>query len=173
MSVTTDEGKVIYATNGKTVLSTYEADLTNLSPCSHEEADIRLLLHAKDAVQKGYRKLCIRTVDTGVVVLAIAMFSQVNPDELWLAFGMKSHFRYIPIHEDWIQWCTKLCQFSMHLLDVILCQHLEDEEKRQPGVFPDVTKGLKTSYSWKTVIVNFPCHCWSDLWYYYMIGPVI
>ncbi len=38
----------------------------------------------------------MRTVDTDVVVLAIAMF---NPDELWLAFGTASNFRYIPIHE--------------------------------------------------------------------------
>ena len=50
-------------------------------------------------MQKGHRKLCIRTVDTDVVTLAITMFSQINPDELWLAFGSKLHFRYIPIHE--------------------------------------------------------------------------
>ena len=98
-SVTTDEGKVIYATNGKIVLSTYDADVTELSPCSHKEADTHLLLHVRDAVQKGHRKLCIRTVDTDVVILAITMFSQINPDELWLAFGSKLHFRYIPIHE--------------------------------------------------------------------------
>jgi len=54
---TTEEGKVIYATNGMNVLSTSDADVTNLSPCSHEEADTRLLLHARDGVQKGYRKL--------------------------------------------------------------------------------------------------------------------
>jgi hypothetical protein len=57
------------------------ADLTNLSPCLHEEADTRLLLHAAVAVKKGHRKLCVRTVDTDV---AIAMFNQI-PDELWLA----------------------------------------------------------------------------------------
>jgi len=98
-SATTEEGKVIYATSGMSVLSTGDADVTNLSPCSHEEADTRLLLHARDAVQKGHRKVWIRTVDTDVVILAIAMFSQINPDELWLAFGSKLHFRYIPIHE--------------------------------------------------------------------------
>ena len=27
------------------------------------------------------------------------MFHQINPDELWLAFGTASNFRYIPIHE--------------------------------------------------------------------------
>ncbi len=44
-----------------------------------EKLDTRLLLHAADAAQKGYRKLCLRT---DVVVLAIAMFHQINPDEL-------------------------------------------------------------------------------------------
>jgi hypothetical protein len=47
-----------------------------------------------DAVQKGCRKLCLQlhTIDTDVVVLAIAMFHHINPDELWLAFGTASNF---------------------------------------------------------------------------------
>jgi len=90
---TTDEGKVIYAINGMNVLSTSDADVTNLIPCSHEEADTRLVLHARDAVQKGYRKYSRHGCCNPV--LAIAMFSQINPDELWLAFGNKLHFRYI------------------------------------------------------------------------------
>ena len=95
-----DQGKVIYATDGGNVLTTEaNALLTNLSPCLHEEADTRLLLHVADAVKKSHRKLCVRTVDTDVVVNAIAMFNQINPDELWLAFGIGSNFRYIPIHE--------------------------------------------------------------------------
>ena len=95
-----DEGKVIYATDGRNVLTTMaNAVLTNLSPCLHEEADTHLLLHAADAVKKGHRKLCVRTVDTDVVVIAIAMFNQINPDELWLAFGVGSNFHYIPVHE--------------------------------------------------------------------------
>ena len=31
--------------------------------------------------------------------MAIAMYNKINPDELWLAFGTGSNFRYIPIHE--------------------------------------------------------------------------
>ena len=46
-----------------------------------------------------HRKLCIHTVNTDVVILAITMFNQINPDEPWLAFGTKAHFRYIPIYE--------------------------------------------------------------------------
>ena len=42
--------------------------------------------------------MCVCTVDTDVVN-AIAMFNQINPDELWLAFGTCSNFRYIPIYE--------------------------------------------------------------------------
>ena len=98
-SITPVEGKTIYATDGRDVLcSQADVDMTKLAPCSHEEADTRLLLHVADAVHKGCRKAYVRTVDTDVVVLAIAMFNQINPDELWMAFGTGSHFRYIPIH---------------------------------------------------------------------------
>jgi len=38
-------------------------------------------------------------VDTDVVVIAISTFKDINPDELWLAFGTGAKFRYIPIHE--------------------------------------------------------------------------
>ena len=75
------------------------AILTDLSPCLQEEADTRLLLHAADAAKRGFGKLCVRTVDTDVVVIAIAMFEKINADELWLSFGKGSHFRYIPVHE--------------------------------------------------------------------------
>ena len=91
---------MVYATDGRNVLTTMaNAALTNLSPCLHEEADTGLLLHAADAVKKGHRKLCVRPVDTDVVVIAIAMFNQINPDELRLAFGTGSNFYYIPVSE--------------------------------------------------------------------------
>ncbi len=49
----------IYATDGNNILcSLADADTSNLVPCSHEEADTRLLLHAADAVRKGSRQLC-------------------------------------------------------------------------------------------------------------------
>ena len=49
-------------------------DLTNLFPCSQKEADTCLPLHVADAVQKGFRKVYVCTVNTDVMVLAIAMF---------------------------------------------------------------------------------------------------
>ena len=74
-------------------------DLRSLAPCIHEESDALLFLHALNAVQKGYRKLCVHTVDMDMVVLAISLFHQINAEELWLAFGTSSSFRYIPIHD--------------------------------------------------------------------------
>ena len=65
-----------------------EADATNLMPCTHEEADTRLLLHVADAVNGGSRKV--------LIVLAIASFEKINPDELWVAFG---RVKYIPVHQ--------------------------------------------------------------------------
>ena len=41
----------------------------------------------------------VRTVDTDVVVPAIAMLNQIGADEVWLAFGTRSNFRYIPVHD--------------------------------------------------------------------------
>ena len=111
MSLSPTKGKVIYATIGEDVLSTdTDADVENLAPCSQEEADTRLLLHAADAVQKGCSNICIRTVDTDVVVLAIAKFAQVNPNKLWLAFGSKTNFRYIPIHEIVLTLSPSICK---------------------------------------------------------------
>ena len=90
----------MYATDGHDVLcSMAQIDLTGLVPCSHEEADIRLFLHVADAVKKGYMKLLVRTIDTDIVVAAIATLNRTKPEELWVAFGTGKHFRFIPIHE--------------------------------------------------------------------------
>ena len=67
----------MYATDGHDVLcSMAQIDLIGLVPCSHEEADIRLFLHVADAVKKGYMKLLVRTIDTDIVVVAIASAKQ-------------------------------------------------------------------------------------------------
>ena len=66
---------MIYVTEGIKVLTTMtNADLINLAPCSHEEAYTHIFIHAVDAAHKlRMQKLCICTVDTDVIVLAIAV----------------------------------------------------------------------------------------------------
>ena len=62
------EGKELYATDERGVLcSLAESCLACLAPCTQEEADTRLLLHAADAVQKLCKKVTIHTVDTDVM----------------------------------------------------------------------------------------------------------
>ena len=64
--------------------------------------DTRILLHVKDAMISGYKDTIIRTVDTDVVVLAVAYFQDLeNIGNLWSAFGTGKDFRYIrvPVHE--------------------------------------------------------------------------
>ena len=48
-----------------------------LSPCTHEEADICLLLHAKHAELCGHFKVLIWTVDIDVIALAICSSTTV------------------------------------------------------------------------------------------------
>ena len=56
------------------VRSRHGQNTGGLQSCSHEEADTRMLLHVKDAMNCGFKSVMIRTVDTDVVVLAVAHF---------------------------------------------------------------------------------------------------
>ena len=94
------EEKQLVITDGESVLSKPPLDdLASLSPCNHEEADSRMLLHVSHAAHCGHHKLLIRTVDTDVVVLALYVAQCLGTEyELWLAFGTSKHFRYIAAH---------------------------------------------------------------------------
>ncbi len=94
------ESNELYATDGSGVLCSHaESYCARLSPCSQEETDTRLLLDAADAVQKGCKKVAILTVDTDVVMFAVATFSMTVPDQFLFAFGVASNGRYIAVHE--------------------------------------------------------------------------
>jgi hypothetical protein len=98
--LTLPESKCILATSGQSVLfSGSHLEFESLQPCSHEEADTRLVLHAANAAKAGYKNIAIRTVDTDVLVIAISVWQEIECDELWLAFGTGKYFRYIAVHE--------------------------------------------------------------------------
>ena len=40
----------------------------------------------------------IRTVDTDVVVIAVAKFRYISLSELWIEFGVGKHLKYLPAH---------------------------------------------------------------------------
>ena len=160
VKVPTADGKSVYATDGSNVLcSSADADLSNLVPCSHEEADTHLFLHAVDAVRKGCRKLCIRSVDTDVVVLAISTFNAINPDELWLAFGTGTKFRYIPIHEVVTNMEPRICSTlpMFHAFtgcDTVssFCGRVKKTAWNTWNVYPDVTRAFEELQMMQTEI---------------------
>ena len=56
-------------------------------------------LHAKDAAEKGHRRIMLRTADTDVVVRAVSTVMSMENTQLWIAFGTGKHPKYIPAHE--------------------------------------------------------------------------
>ena len=90
---------VIISTVDVEVISSTHIDKEELTPCNHEEADTRIFVHARHASNHGLRKIMIRTVDTDVVILAIANVHKISVEELWVAFGVGKHLKYLPIHK--------------------------------------------------------------------------
>ena len=91
--------KLVVSTDGQHALTNADLSpaLQGLQPCNHEEADARIFLHILGAAAQ-HKKIMVRTVDTDVVVLAIAAVVKHEMEELWVAFGTAQHLRYILAH---------------------------------------------------------------------------
>ena len=89
-------GQVI-VTRDDEVLSSVPCDLAWLMSCTHEEADIRMFVHATYGAEHGMNKILLRTVDTYVVVLGISMAQKIGCDCIWFAVGTGTNpkFRYL------------------------------------------------------------------------------
>ena len=71
-----------------------------LAPCTHEEADSRMMLHVSHAARHGHNKIMIRTVDTDVVMLAVSVVHYLQPEnELRIAFRTGKGFQYLAANE--------------------------------------------------------------------------
>ena len=91
--------KKVISTLHTDVLCNQPRDLSRLSPCTHEEADTRIILHMEDAVKERCTKVTIRTVDTDVVVLAVASAQRHKNTEEWVAFSTGKSFRFLAAHD--------------------------------------------------------------------------
>ena len=104
------------ATEGKILISTKEENAESklaipgpsdmLHPCTHEEADYRLMLHLRHCVETGQIKITLTTGDSDVVVLAIFAAASMKEEpsfhlleEVWIEFIVMKEKCYIPIHE--------------------------------------------------------------------------
>ena len=96
---TADE-KEIYCTFEDEVLGSSNSVVSSVvNPCSHEEADTMIFVHVNEIAQRGHSKVMVCTVDTDVVIIAIAHVLDIGLQELWIAFGTGKNFRYVPIQE--------------------------------------------------------------------------
>ena len=96
------ERKQIVATHRTKVLCSPPLTVgSNLSPCSHEEADTKMMVHVGDAVGNGQKSIMIRTdsIDTDVVVLAVTAVAALSLEELWVSYGTGKSHKVLPAHD--------------------------------------------------------------------------
>ena len=71
--------------------------------CTHEEADTRLFVHLKHAIQTdSISKASIHANDSDIIILAIAFFHElcsIGLNELWVSFGKGCATVWLPIHD--------------------------------------------------------------------------
>lgn len=103
-----DAEKKVISAHGKQVVSIISISHDNigrLAPCNHEEANTRMLPHAADALQCGCTKILLLTVDTDVLILAVAFVEKLQEFqgdqtiELYVGFCTGVHLRYIAAHD--------------------------------------------------------------------------
>ena len=85
------------------MVSTHGRDIAGPVPCTHEEADTKMPLHVEDAMKQGYTKVSIGTVDTDVVVHAVATAERLNIDELWGCFRYREELSVLSISHEMAQ----------------------------------------------------------------------
>ena len=75
---------------------------------NHEEADTRMILHAKHAARAN-RRLVLQSPDTDVLVLSVSLFRSLDCPELWFRTGTKDRHRLIPVHDIALALGEKMC----------------------------------------------------------------
>ena len=81
-------------------ISSHSISPDGVAPCSHEEADTRIFVHARHAVEEGNKGIMVKASDTDVVVIAVSVLpalQAIGLHQLWVAFGQGQYLRWIPI----------------------------------------------------------------------------
>ena len=92
---------IVYATkNSGTVCNKITRESIS---CSHEEADTRIFVHLKHAIETDMiNSACILSNDSDIVILSIAFFEELKTlglEKLWVSFGTSKNRRWFPIHD--------------------------------------------------------------------------
>ena len=90
----------VYVTSGQAVVCIGDSIL--MQNCNHEEADTRNVVHVLHALKQGEQTICVRTVDTDVVVILAGTFQDLVATQpladIWVAFGMGKNCRFYHIN---------------------------------------------------------------------------
>ncbi|KAJ8377441.1 hypothetical protein AAFF_G00259990 [Aldrovandia affinis] len=89
-------------TREEDAVSNRTINLAGVAPCSHEEADTRIFVHARHATEAGSKVIMVKASDTDVVVIAVSVLQalqELGLQQLWVAFGQGQHLRWVPVHD--------------------------------------------------------------------------
>lgn len=84
--------KIVVCTNGQSVVYIGKPLVYPISKCDHEEADSRIFVHVLNAIKNDHTRVAIRTVDSDILILAIAVASK-NEINIFIEFGTGTNFR--------------------------------------------------------------------------------
>ena len=117
----------------------------------------QLLLHAADLARSGYTKVMIRSVDTDVVVIAVAKFRYISLSELWIDFGVGKHLKYLPAHDISRSIGKEKSQALLAFSSFTGCDETSSfahyGKKKAWGALDDVTEAFKALSNASTVNV--------------------
>ena len=102
-------------TKEKDAVSNCTINLAGVAPCSHEEADTGIFVHARHATEAGSKVIMVKASDTDVLVIAVSVLQalqELGLQQLWLAFGQGQNLRWIPVHD----LCCTLAEKSKRML---------------------------------------------------------
>ena len=91
----------VIVTKGENAISIKSKSLEGVAPCSHEEADSRIFVHARDETLQSSESIVIEANDT-VVIIAVATLPSLQGlglQTMWIPFGQGASARWIPVHD--------------------------------------------------------------------------
>ena len=97
---------VVIVTKEEDAVSNHTIDLAGVAPCSHEESDTRIFVHARHATEAGSKVIMHgqsqRHRCRGLLVIAVSVLQtpqELGLQQLWLAFGQGQNLRWVPVHD--------------------------------------------------------------------------
>ena len=85
---------VVIVTKEEDAVSNRTINLAGLAPCSQEEADTQIFVHARHATEAGSNVIMVKASDTDVVfaVSVLQALQELGLQQLWVAFGQGQYF---------------------------------------------------------------------------------